>query len=48
MSARLTALLFVTLAFIACGERNEPKGPVEPDWPAFVGQFVRTGSKPTR
>ena len=40
MTARLTALLFVTLAFIACGERNEPKGPVEPDWPAFVGQFV--------
>ena len=40
MTARLTALLFVTLAFIACGERNEPKGPVEPEWPAFVGQFV--------
>ena len=40
MTARLTALLFVALAVIACGERNEPKGPVKPDWPAFVEQFV--------
>ena len=39
-TARCTTLLFVAFAVIACGERNEPKGPVGPDWPAFVEQFV--------
>src|SRR5688572_1247525 len=40
MTARPTALLFVALAFIACGERNDSKAPAEPDWPAFAEQFV--------
>jgi uncharacterized protein (DUF885 family) len=40
MTARLATLLFVALNLIACGERNEPKVPVEPDWPAFVEHFV--------
>ena len=40
MTARLPALLFMALAVIACGKQDEPKAPAEPDWPAFVEQFV--------
>ena len=39
-TARRSALLLATLALIACGERNEPEAPVEPDWSAFVEHFV--------